>query len=103
MNLAINGFTSLSTAPLRWAFYLSGLIFFAFLCYCIYLVTTYLSSQAIQIYQILLLLLLFFFTTQTFLIGIMSEYLGKVFHESKHRPLYLIRESNMKKNKDEER
>lgn len=103
VNLAINGFTSLSTAPLRWAFYVSGFMFFMFFAYLIYLMITYIASPVIQVYQLVLLCLFLFFTIQTFLIGVMSEYLGKIFMESKNRPLYLIRESNMKKNIKKER
>ena len=52
---------------------------------------------AIQAYQAIILLILFFSGVQIILIGIMGEYLGRIFNESKHRPLYLVNEYNDKK------
>ena len=52
---------------------------------------------AIQAFQAIILLILFFSGVQIILIGIMGEYLGRIFNESKNRPLYLVNEYNDKR------
>ena len=51
----------------------------------------------IQAYQAIILLILFFSGVQILLFGIIGEYLGRIFNESKDRPLYLVNEYNGKK------
>ena len=41
-----------------------------------------------------MLILSLFFTVQFLLIGIVGEYLGRIFNETKNRPLYFIKEYN---------
>ena len=54
-------------------------------------------NVAIQAFQAIILLILFFSGVQIILIGIMGEYLGRIFNESKNRPLYLVNEYNDKR------
>ena len=52
------------------------------------------TSTAIQAFQAIILLILFFAGVQILLFGIIGEYLGRIFNETKHRPLYLVNEYN---------
>lgn len=95
MNLAIDGITSFTTSPLRISAYLSIPTFLALLIYFIYVIVKAVkTSTAIQAFQAIILLILFFSGIQILLFGIVGEYLGRIFNESKHRPLYLVNEYN---------
>ena len=95
MDLAIDGITSFTTSPLRVATYVSIPAFFIFLIYLIYILIKYFRfGTEIHSLQIMLLILSLFFTVQFLLIGIVGEYLGRIFNETKNRPLYFIKEYN---------
>lgn len=53
--------------------------------------------------QIMLLILLLFFAVQFLLTGIVGEYLGRIFNETKNRPLYFVNEYNGKKELNEKK
>lgn len=98
MDLAIDGITSFTTSPLRISTYLSIPTFLALIVYFIYVIIKCITqSVAIQAFQAIILLVLFFAGIQIMLFGIMGEYLGRIFNESKHRPLYLVNEYNGEK------
>lgn len=98
IDLAIDGITSFTTSPLRISTYISIPTFLALFIYFIYVIIKCIRFNiAIQAYQAIILLILFFAGVQIILIGIMGEYLGRIFNESKHRPLYLVNEYNGKK------
>ena len=95
IDLASGGITSFTTSPLRIATYLSIPTFFALIIYFIYVIVKCITqSVAIQAFQAIILLVLFFSGVQIILIGIIGEYLGRIFNESKNRPLYLVNEYN---------
>lgn len=95
MDLAIDGITSFTTSPLRISTYLSIPTFFALIVYFIYVIIKCITqSVAIQAFQAIILLVLFFAGIQIMLFGIMGEYLGRIFNETKNRPLYFIKEYN---------
>ena len=102
MDLAIDGITSFTTSPLRVATYVSIPAFLIFLSYLIYIIIKYLKfGTEIHSLQIMLLILSLFFTVQFLLIGIVGEYLGRIFNETKNRPLYFIKEYNGKREENE--
>ena len=72
IDLAIDGITSFTTSPLR----------------------IFIIKDIIQAYQAIILLILFFSGVQILLFGIVGEYLGRIFNETKNRPLYLVNEYN---------
>ncbi len=95
MDLAIDGITSFTTSPLRISTYLSIPTFLALIVYFIYVIIKCITqSVAIQAFQAIILLVLFFAGIQIMLFGIMGEYLGRIFNETKNRPLYFIKEYN---------
>ena len=98
IDLAIDGITSFTTSPLRISTYISIPTFLALIVYFIYVIVKCIRlNVAIQAFQAIILLILFFAGIQIILIGIMGEYLGRIFNESKNRPLYLVNEYNGKK------
>ena len=102
IDLAIDGITSFTTSPLRISTYISIPTFIILFIYFIYVIAKCLvTSTMIQAFQAIILLILFFSGIQILLIGIIGEYLGRIFNESKNRPLYLVNEYNDKKETNE--
>ena len=102
IDLAIDGITSFTTSPLRISTYLSIPTFLALAVYFIYvIVKCFTQNVAIQAFQAIILLILFFSGIQILLFGIIGEYLGRIFVETKHRPLYLVNEYNDQKEMNE--
>lgn len=95
IDLAIDGITSFTTSPLRISTYLAIPTFLMLLGYFVYVIIKCITQNvAIQAFQATILLILFFAGIQIMLMGIMGEYLGRIFNETKHRPLYFIKEYN---------
>jgi len=93
VNLALEGITSYTTAPLRWATFLGLIVsFFAFAYMVFVLVKAALYGDPVAGYPTLLTVILFIGGVQLLTIGIIGEYLAKVFVEVKNRPVYFIRE-----------
>ena len=92
-NLAVEGITSYTTAPLRISTVIGILVsFVAFIYMCYVLVKTILYGEPVQGYPTLVILILFLGGVQLLSLGIIGEYLGRIFHETKNRPVYLISE-----------
>lgn len=92
-NFAIEGFTSFTTMPLKVATYfgvISSLGAFAFGSYVI--IKTLLFGERVAGYPSLMVTVLFFGGVQLIAIGVIGEYLSRIFDESKNRPLYLVSE-----------
>ena len=91
INLAIDGLTSFTTAPLRVATFSGMLISFAAFCYILYLVIRPLFGVSTGAgYSSIMAVILFIGGIQMLFLGIIGEYIARIFIESKHRPLYLI-------------
>jgi len=92
-NLAIEGFTSFTTAPLKISTYIGMLTAALSLVYGIYIIArTLMFGNPIPGYPSLIVIILFIGGVQLISIGIIGEYLSRVFEETKKRPLYLIKE-----------
>ena len=73
-----------------------------FVAYFIYAIVKAIVTQIpVQAYQAIILLILFFAAVNIMLFGIIGEYLGRIFKESKSRPLYFVDEYNGKKELNE--
>lgn len=104
IDLAIDGITSFTTSPLRLSTYIAIPTFLVLFAYFIYvIVKCFVIKQAIQAFQAIILLILFFSGVQILLFGIVGEYLGRIFNETKNRPLYLVNEYNGEKEMNEEK
>lgn len=98
LHFALDGITAFSNVPLRWAFY-AGL-FFGFgsillLVHVIYV--KYVIQDAVPGWTTLTASVLFLGGIQLVGIGIVGEYVGRVFEEVKQRPLYIVSEHLVKK------
>ena len=93
LNYAIDGIIGYSTAPLRLATYLGGL---SGLAAAIYMIVVLLQKLiwGIEIpgYATIIVLILFFGCVQLLCIGIIGEYVGRTFEQSKSRPVYIAKE-----------
>ena len=104
IDLAINGITSFTTSPLKLATYVAVPTFAMLGVYFIYvIIKCIVTSTVIQAFQAIILLILFFSGIQILLFGIVGEYLGRIFKETKNRPLYLVNEYNGEKEMNEEK
>ena len=102
IDLAIDGITSFTTSPLKVATYIAIPTTIMFIGYFIYAIVKAIITQIpVQAYQAIILLILFFAAVNIMLFGIIGEYLGRIFKESKSRPLYFIDEYNGKKETNE--
>jgi glycosyltransferase involved in cell wall biosynthesis len=92
-NFALEGITSFSTAPLIAASYLgliTSLTAFAYAVYVVYKTLVY--GDPVKGYPSLMVVILFLGGIQLLAIGIIGEYIGRIFNETKKRPLYLIKD-----------
>ena len=102
VDLAIDGITSFTTSPLRLSTYIAIPTFITLGAYFIYcIIKSFVVNEPIQAYQAIILLILFFSGIQILLFGIIGEYLGRIFNETKNRPLYLVDEYNGEKERNE--
>ena len=93
LNYAIEGIIGYSTAPLRLATWLGGMSGAAAVLYLIAVVLQKLIwGIDVPGYATIIVLLLFFGSVQLFCIGIIGEYVGRIFEQSKQRPIYLAKE-----------
>jgi glycosyltransferase involved in cell wall biosynthesis len=90
-NFAIEGITSFTIAPLKFATYLGVTVaLFAFAYGALTILKTLLFGNPVPGYPSLLVVVLFLGGVQLLAIGILGEYVGRMFNETKGRPLYLI-------------
>ena len=98
INLALNGIMSYTIAPLRIASILGLFISFIAFLYLIYIiVTTLIYGEPVQGYPTIMVTVLFLGGIQLIGLGIIGEYLGRVFNEVKGRPAYFINSYNGKR------
>lgn len=95
INLAIDGFTSFTTLPLRFITLMGLFVSFAAFVYIIVILIQYaMGVPRIGGYNTLLILVLFLGGIQMISLGIIGEYVGRIFNETKGRPLYLVQDAH---------
>ena len=93
LNFAIEGITGFSVVPLRFASYAGFLTAAGALLYALYLLIKILTiGESVKGFPTLILTILIIGGLQLMAMGIIGEYLGRLFMESKRRPLYLLDE-----------
>jgi glycosyltransferase involved in cell wall biosynthesis len=93
-NLAIDGFTSFSFIPLKVWSYIGLLVAMPSFFYATFLVIrTLIFGVDFPGYASIMVAILFLGGVQLVSLGIIGEYIGRVYEEVKRRPLYLVRES----------
>jgi glycosyltransferase involved in cell wall biosynthesis len=92
-NLALEGITGFSTVPLRAATYLGlGAALLAFVYGVWVIAKTLLWGDPVQGWPSMMAVILFLGGVQLIALGILGEYLGRLYLEAKQRPLYLVSE-----------
>jgi glycosyltransferase involved in cell wall biosynthesis len=90
-NFAIEGITSFSTAPLRLATYLGVLTALLAFAYALWIVIkALLWGDPVAGFPTIMSVVLLLGGVQLIALGLIGEYLGRLYTESKQRPLYLI-------------
>lgn len=93
IRLALDGVLSFSSLPLRFACYLGLTVSFLSAAYGLWLIIIKLSGAKITPgWTQLIVTVIFFGGLQLFFIGLIGEYISRLFEESKRRPLYFIAE-----------
>ncbi|MDP4171953.1 MAG: glycosyltransferase, partial [Bacillota bacterium] len=98
LDLAINGITSFTTFPLRLSSLFGVVISFCAFVYMIWIIAkTLLYGESVTGYPSMMTVILFLGGIQLLSLGIIGEYLGRIFNETKNRPLYFVDEYNSEK------
>jgi glycosyltransferase involved in cell wall biosynthesis len=91
-NLAVEGITSFTIAPLKMATYFGLITALGAFVYAIFIICkTLLYGDPVRGYPSLIVVILLLGGVQLVTIGVVGEYLGRVFNETKQRPLYLLK------------
>lgn len=96
LNFAIDGIMSFSTKPLRISIYIGiiiAMLSFIYGLYAIYIVAF--TEKAVSGWASTISVILFIGGFQLIVLGIIGEYIGKMFMANKNRPNYIIKETNI--------
>lgn len=96
LNYAIDGLISFNNKPLRMMIYLGVSVFGLSLLYIIYLlIDTLLHGVSVPGYVTMIAAILFMGGIQLISIGVIGEYIGRIYYEVKQRPNYIVRAANV--------
>jgi dolichol-phosphate mannosyltransferase len=93
--LALHGVTSFSIKPLYSAVYLGFILSFASVLYVPYVLYAFLNHVEVSGWASVIMTIVFFGGLQLIILGIIGIYVGKMFMQSKNRPNYIIRSTNI--------
>lgn len=88
--LAFDAVTGFSTAPLRWASHIGLALTGVSMLLIVYIAIGFFTGSAVQGWTSTMLVTVFLGAVQMFVLGMIGEYLGRLYIESKRRPLYLV-------------
>ena len=95
VDLSIDGITSFTTSPLRWSAIMGVIVSIAGFIYMLYIIIkTIVSGIEVPGYASTMVVILFLGGIQLIFLGVIGEYLGRAFYETKGRPLYFIERYN---------
>lgn len=95
VNLAVEAITCFTTAPLRFSTLLGFFVSIAAIAYMVFvLIKTIFWGESVQGFPTLLCAILFLGGTQLIAIGIIGEYIARIFNETKQRPPYVVESHN---------
>ncbi|MBX9861022.1 MAG: glycosyltransferase family 2 protein [Sphingomonas sp.] len=90
IRLALDAVTGFSTAPLRFASHVGLALTAASLLLFVYIAIGFFTGSAVQGWTSTMLVVVLLGAVQMFVLGMIGEYLGRLYVESKRRPLYLV-------------
>ena len=90
IDFSLTAFLSFSNFPMRLSFYLSLISIIIFLSLSVFAIYSYLSTSVVRGWTSLFLVIAFFNTIIFLILGIMGEYIGRTYINSKEKPLYII-------------
>lgn len=95
LNLALEGITSYTTVPLRFASVLGFAVSLVSIIYMIYILCkTLIYGDPVQGFPTIICTILFLGGCQLLALGIIGEYIGKIYNETKQRPAYIVAEES---------
>ncbi len=98
IKLAIEGLTAYTTSPLRWATGVGLVVSIASFLYAFWVVIkTLIWGEPVAGFPTIMIAILFLGGVQLLSLGIIGEYLGRVFNETKNRPVYFVQSYNGEK------
>ena len=99
LDLAVEGIVSFTTAPLRWSTIFGSIVSLAAFVYIVYLLVRPLFGVSTgEGYSSLMAVILFLGGVQLLSLGIIGEYVARIFNETKQRPLYFVEEYHKHRN-----
>ena len=90
IDFSLTAFLSFSNFPMRLSFYLSLISIIIFLSLSVFAIYSYLLTSVVRGWTSLFLIITFFNTIIFLILGIMGEYIGRTYINSKEKPLYII-------------
>jgi dolichol-phosphate mannosyltransferase len=93
----MDGVTSFSSKPLRISFYAGFIVFLAGLIYALYAIVQNIKGETVQGWTSILVSVLIIGGIQLLSLGIIGEYIARIFNEAKARPLYFIKDKTDEK------
>lgn len=90
IRFALDAITGFSTTPLRFASHMGLILTAASLLLMLYILVGWLMGNAVQGWTSTMLVVVFLGAVQMFVLGMIGEYLGRLYVESKRRPLYIV-------------
>jgi len=94
ISFGLKGITSFSVRPLQMIATLGMLLFFISMVLVPYAIISFLMGKAVSGWTSLMISVIFFGSLQLLMTGVVGLYISKLVIQSKHRPLYFIRDTN---------
>lgn len=94
ISFGLKGITSFSVRPLQMIASLGMLLFFISMVLAPYAIVSYFMGKAVSGWTSLMISVIFFGSLQLLMTGVVGLYISKLVIQSKHRPLYFIRDTN---------
>jgi dolichol-phosphate mannosyltransferase len=91
-HFALDAITSFSVRPLRLAFYAGGLLCALSLAVMAYSIYAYFVQATIRGWTSIMSVMLFFLAAQFIFLGLIGEYVGRLYIEAKQRPLFIVQD-----------
>ncbi len=99
LNFALDGILSFSIKPIRIITSAGFIVSFLSFLFLIYVIIGHFVSDNVTGWTTIVALICFFGSFQVLCIGIIGEYIGKIYNETKHRPRYIIEDVLLKEGK----